>query len=87
MLYLVQLNYTLPVLKYFSGVGRELDDSLIVHFVKKVLLMAQAPYSITFVGHMVAIVEPIIENLTLIKDVQQLVVNFLGKLLRVRVLE
>lgn len=36
MLYLVQLNYTLPVLKYFSGVGRELDDSLIVHFVKKV---------------------------------------------------
>lgn len=37
MLYLVQLHYTLPVLKYFGGVGRELDDSLIVHFVKKVI--------------------------------------------------
>lgn len=79
MLYLVQLNYTIPVLKYFSGVGRELDDSLIVHFVKKVLMMAQAPYSAVFVEHLVAIVEPLIENLTLIKDVQQLVVNFLGK--------
>lgn len=78
MLYLVQLNYTLPVLKYFSGVGRELDDSLIVHFVKKVLIMAQAPYSVTFVAHVVAIVEPLVENLTLIKDVQQLVTSFLG---------
>ena len=36
MLYLVQLNYTLPVLKYFEGPGRELDDSLTLHFVKKV---------------------------------------------------
>jgi hypothetical protein len=36
MLYLVQLNYTLPVLKYFSGPGQELDNSLIVYFVKKV---------------------------------------------------
>lgn len=79
MLYLVQLNYTLPVLKYFGGVGRELDDSLIVHFVKKVLRMAEAPYSVTFVAHVVAIVEPLVENLTLIRDVQQLVTNFLGK--------
>ncbi|KAI8083817.1 TH1 protein [Thamnidium elegans] len=81
MLYLVQLNYTLPVLKYFSGVGRELDDSLIVHFVKKVLRMASAPYTVTFVEHMVHIVEPLIENLTLIKDVQQLVVDFLEEAL------
>ncbi|KAI9270069.1 hypothetical protein EDC94DRAFT_513134, partial [Helicostylum pulchrum] len=81
MLYLVQLHYTLPVLKYFGGVGRELDDSLIVHFVKKVLSMAIAPYTVTFVEHMVHIVEPLVENLTLIKDVQQLVINFLGKVL------
>lgn len=36
MLYLVQLNYTLPVLKYFRHEGRELDDSLMIHFIKKV---------------------------------------------------
>jgi hypothetical protein len=36
MLYLVQLNYTIPVLKYFTGEGCKLDDSLIVHFVIKV---------------------------------------------------
>jgi hypothetical protein len=42
--------------------------------------MAQAPYSVTFVAHVVAIVEPLVENLTLIKDVQQLVINFLGKI-------
>jgi hypothetical protein len=36
MLYLVQLGYTTPVLKFFGGMGRDLDDSLIVHFVKKV---------------------------------------------------
>lgn len=36
MLYLVQLNYTIPVLQYFNGEGRKLDDSLIVYFVKKV---------------------------------------------------
>ncbi|KAI8640957.1 hypothetical protein BD408DRAFT_346902, partial [Parasitella parasitica] len=78
MLYLVQLNYTIPVLKYFSGPGRDLDDSLIVHFVKKLLKMAQAPYSVLFIRYTVAIIEPLVENLVLIKDVQQLVVNFLG---------
>lgn len=43
--------------------------------------MAEAPYTVTFVQHMVHIVEPLVENLTLIKDVQQLVVDFLGKIL------
>jgi hypothetical protein len=41
--------------------------------------MAQAPYSTTFVQHMVLIVEPILENLKLIKDVEQLVIKFLCK--------
>lgn len=82
MLYLVQLNYTIPVLKYFGGPGRELDDSLIVHFVKKLLRMAQAPYSFLFIRHMIAIVEPLVENLALIKDVQQLVISFFGKINR-----
>lgn len=36
MLYLVQLNYTIPVLKYFEKEGKELDNSIIIHFVKKV---------------------------------------------------
>ncbi|CEP14521.1 hypothetical protein [Parasitella parasitica] len=78
MLYLVQLNYTIPVLKYFCGAGRDLDDSLIVHFVKKLLRMAQAPYSVLFVRYTISIIEPLVENLVLIKDVQQLVVHFFG---------
>ncbi|KAI9469071.1 MAG: TH1 protein [Benjaminiella poitrasii] len=77
MLYLVQLHYTIPVLKYFSGPGRGLDDSLIIYFVKKVLRLAQPPYTSSFVHQMVNILEPLIQNLKLIKDVQQLVINFL----------
>ncbi|KAI7904504.1 TH1 protein-domain-containing protein [Cokeromyces recurvatus] len=77
MLYLVQLHYTIPVLKYFSGPGRELDDSLIIYFIKKVLKLAQPPYTSLFIHHMVLILESLVQNLNLIKDVQQLVINFL----------
>lgn len=80
MLYLIQLNYTIPVLEYFSGSGKDLDDSLVVHFVTKILKMAQMPFSLLFIEHMVAIVEPIVDNLSLIKHVQQSVVYFLGKI-------
>lgn len=36
MLYLVQLNYAIPVLKYFGQEGAELDDSVIIYFLKRV---------------------------------------------------
>lgn len=41
--------------------------------------MAKTPYSVEFIKHMVSIIQPDVENLTLMKDVQQLVVNFLSK--------
>lgn len=41
--------------------------------------MAKAPYSVEFIKHMVAIIQPNVENLTLMKDVQQLVIHFLSK--------
>ncbi|KAI8355169.1 TH1 protein [Blakeslea trispora] len=82
MLYLIQLNYTVPVLEYFSSSGKDLDDSLVVHFVTKILKLAQPPFSLLFIEHMVAIVEPIVENLSLIKHVQHSVIYFLEQALQ-----
>ncbi|KAI8371711.1 TH1 protein [Radiomyces spectabilis] len=76
LLYLVQLHYTKPVMNFMKGVGRELDDSLIVHFVNKVLRMAQPPYSIEFVEDMVDVITPIVDVLNLMKPVQQAIDQF-----------
>lgn len=79
LLYLVQVHYTLPVLKFMKKVEREFDHSLVIHFVQHVLKMARAPYSQAFVEHIADIVVPISEMLSLIKDVQKQVFDFFGK--------
>ncbi|SAM06484.1 hypothetical protein [Absidia glauca] len=76
LLYLVQVHYTLPVLVFMKGAEREMDDSLTVHFVQKVLRMAQAPYTLAFVEQMADILLPITDMLGLIKNVQKAVVDF-----------
>ncbi|CAO3612675.1 unnamed protein product [Cunninghamella echinulata] len=76
LLYLVQMHYTLPVLKFMKNVEREFDHSLIIHFVQHVLKMARAPYSQEFIEHMANILVPISEMLSLIKDVQKTVIDF-----------
>ncbi|KAG1053868.1 hypothetical protein G6F46_003261 [Rhizopus delemar] len=76
MLYLVQLNYAIPVLKYFGQEGAELDDSVIIYFLKRLLKLTQGPYSTAFVEHMVTIVDVLGENLTLVKDVQKSLNDF-----------
>ncbi|KAI8097011.1 TH1 protein [Halteromyces radiatus] len=76
LLYLVQVHYTLPVLKFIKSAERELDDSLTVHFVQKVLRMAKPPYSLAFVEHLADILLPITEMLGLIKNVPKAVVDF-----------
>lgn len=78
LLYLVQVHYTLPVLMFMKGAEREMDDSLTVHFVQKVLRMAQAPYTLAFVEQMADILLPITDMLGLIKNVQKAVVDFFG---------
>ncbi|KAI9010938.1 TH1 protein [Phycomyces nitens] len=76
LLYLVQLNYTTPVLDYMKGDGQELDDSLTVHFIEKVLNMCQPPYSTVFVQSITEIVERIKVTLHLLKDVEARVTLF-----------
>ncbi|RCH97682.1 Negative elongation factor C/D [Rhizopus azygosporus] len=76
MLYLVQLNYTTPVLKYFEKEGKELDNSIIIHFVKKLLKLTQGPYSIAFTEHLINIIGHLGENLALIKDIQKSLNDF-----------
>ncbi|PHZ10186.1 uncharacterized protein RHIMIDRAFT_293591 [Rhizopus microsporus ATCC 52813] len=76
MLYLVQLNYTTPVLKYFEKEGKELDNSIIIHFVKKLLKLTQGPYSIAFTEHLINIIGLLGENLALIKDIQKSLNDF-----------
>ncbi|ORE20275.1 hypothetical protein BCV71DRAFT_242310 [Rhizopus microsporus] len=76
MLYLVQLNYTIPVLKYFEKEGKELDNSIIIHFVKKLLKLTQGPYSIAFTEHLINIIGLLGENLALIKDIQKSLNDF-----------
>ncbi|CAO3592987.1 unnamed protein product [Absidia cylindrospora] len=76
LLYLVQVHYTIPVLVFMKQTERDMDDSLTVHFVQKVLRMAQPPYTLAFVEHMTQILLPITEMLGLIKNVQKAVMNF-----------
>ncbi|ORX60461.1 hypothetical protein DM01DRAFT_1404725 [Hesseltinella vesiculosa] len=77
LVYLVQLQYSLPVLQFMKQVERDVDDSLTVHFVQKVLRMAHGPYTLAFVEHMVDLLFPIKETLGLMTTVQLTVVQFL----------
>ncbi|KAI8070911.1 TH1 protein [Gongronella butleri] len=77
LVYLVQLHYSMPVLRFMKQVERDVDDSLTVHFVQNVLRMARGPYTLPFVEHMVALLLPIKETLGLLKPVQLAVVSFL----------
>ncbi|KAF9115158.1 Negative elongation factor C/D [Mortierella sp. AM989] len=55
MIYLMQLNYVMPVLDYIQLRARKMDQSLSMHFVKRVLEMVRGPYSRKFIegmGHM-----------------------------------
>ncbi|KAI7867682.1 TH1 protein [Spinellus fusiger] len=76
LLYLVQLHYTMPVLDYMKGEGQELDDSLTVHFIEKILDMCQPPYSPELVQAIAEIVERIQVTLHLLKDVKARVTLF-----------
>ncbi|RUP47540.1 hypothetical protein BC936DRAFT_145632 [Jimgerdemannia flammicorona] len=78
MMYLVQLGHVLPVLRYFQRIGLRLDESLVVHGVKKVLDMADQPYSTDFIILLVDIIEPVSETLKVASDVKPAVLNFLS---------
>lgn len=41
--------------------------------------MAKAPFSASFVQHMVDVIEPLVKKMALIKDIQQPIIDFSGK--------
>ncbi|KAI1318446.1 Negative elongation factor C/D [Mortierella claussenii] len=61
MIYLMQLNYVMPVLGYIQARARKMDQSLSMHFVKKVLEMVRGPYSKKFVEGMGQMTEELVE--------------------------
>ncbi|KAI9285358.1 TH1 protein [Umbelopsis sp. AD052] len=78
MIYLVQLGYVLPVLKYIKRISSSVDESLIVHTIKMILDMAEAPYSNEFIDLIVEIIEPIAESLDKAMEVKTVVWEFLN---------
>ncbi|KAG0225082.1 Negative elongation factor C/D [Actinomortierella wolfii] len=61
MISLMQLNYVTPAMDYIRTRARKMDQSLVMHFVKRVLEMAQAPYSPKLVDGMAQIIQEIVD--------------------------
>ncbi|KAG0268670.1 Negative elongation factor C/D [Actinomortierella ambigua] len=61
MISLMQLNYVTPAVDYIRTRARKMDQSLAMHFVKRVLEMAQAPYSSKLVEGMAQIIQEIVD--------------------------
>ncbi|KAF9090177.1 Negative elongation factor C/D [Mortierella sp. AD031] len=61
MIYLMQLNYAMPVLDYIRARARKMDQSLSMHFVKRVLEMVCGPYSKKFIEGMGQMIQEIVE--------------------------
>ncbi|KAG0238649.1 Negative elongation factor C/D [Actinomortierella wolfii] len=61
MISLMQLNYVTPAVDYIRTRARKMDQSLVMHFVKRVLEMAQAPYSPKLVDGMAQIIQEIVD--------------------------
>ncbi|CAM0139852.1 unnamed protein product [Umbelopsis sp. WA50703] len=72
MIYLAQLGYVLPVLKYIKRISSSIDESLII------LDMAEPPYSDDFIDLIVEIVGPIAESLNKAMEVKTVVWEFLN---------
>lgn len=78
MIYLIQLNYAMPVLDYIQVRARKMDQSLSMHFVKKVLEMVRGPYSKKFIEGMSQMIEEIVEVIKK-TDTEAVVRAWLGK--------
>ncbi|KAJ1736180.1 hypothetical protein LPJ61_000139 [Coemansia biformis] len=57
MAVLVQLDYAFPVLNYFSAKARQIDESVLVYFLRRTLAQFEAPYPDEFAEPMMQMVE------------------------------
>jgi len=78
MIYLMQLNYVMPVLDYICSRARKIDQSLSMHFVKKVLEMTKGPYSRKFIEGMGDMISEIVEVVKK-TDTEPVVRGWIGK--------
>ncbi|CDS07708.1 hypothetical protein LRAMOSA01657 [Lichtheimia ramosa] len=67
LVYLVQLQYTIPVFKLVKRTLSDADYSLTVHFITLVLESADPPYSIEFIENTVDILYPIADTVSIVK--------------------
>lgn len=82
MIYLMQLNFAMPVLDYIRVRARKMDQSLSMHFVKRVLEMVSGPYSKKFIEGMGQMIQEIVEVIKK-TDTEPIVRAWIGKLLGV----
>lgn len=80
MIYLMQLNFAMPVLDYIRVRARKMDQSLSMHFVKRVLEMVSGPYSKKFIEGMGQMIQEIVEVIKK-TDTEPIVRAWIGKLL------
>ena len=79
MIYLMQLNFAMPVLDYIRVRARKMDQSLSMHFVKRVLEMVSGPYSKKFIEGMGQMIQEIVEVIKK-TDTELIVRAWIGKL-------
>ncbi|KAF9915769.1 Negative elongation factor C/D [Lobosporangium transversale] len=79
MIYLAQLNYVMPVLDYIQVHARKMDQSLSMHFVKRVLEMVRGPYSKKFIEGMILMIQEIVEVIRK-TDVEPIVRAWIGNI-------
>ncbi|KAJ1956042.1 hypothetical protein IWQ62_005398, partial [Dispira parvispora] len=61
LLYLMQLGFSMPVLRYIKRSQDNIDESLTVHFVCKVLEMIATPYAPAVIAIFLEILEPVLK--------------------------
>ncbi|KAJ1650388.1 hypothetical protein IWQ61_008798 [Dispira simplex] len=61
LLYLMQLGFSVPVLRYIKASQDKIDESLTVHFVCKVLEMITTPYAPAVITIFLEILEPVLK--------------------------
>ncbi|RKP37222.1 TH1 protein [Dimargaris cristalligena] len=63
MLNLMAMGYALPVLNYVKRLQEKIDESLTVHFVRKVLDMIAVPYSKRVISILLEIAAPVVNTI------------------------
>ncbi|KAJ1968861.1 hypothetical protein H4R35_006305, partial [Dimargaris xerosporica] len=81
MIYLMQLGFAIPVLKYVKQRQDKVDESLTVHFARRILEMVTTPYSPTVVTIFLEILEPIAKTVIDSSEHHMLLTGFIDDII------